>query len=183
MKDTAAGKVVTNAFRQLRRPFYRIRDAFREVKWCVQRARRGFADPDIWDLGDRTVALILKMLTEFQKNNTEGYPLYFQEAFYEKFKTEIGCDYTEYRCVAKTPSMEAWKELEYKECRKKWLDTIDELIHLFSDAQEETCSRKNKYPEYTAEYRKEEQLLEAYRDEYRLKAFTLFGQWAPYLWQ
>ena len=163
MNDTAGGKDMAEILRQLKKPFKWIRDKFRQIKWCVQRAKRGFSDPDLWDLGDTTVALIIKMLTEFQKNNTEGYPLCFEVEFFEEFKDEIGCDYEEFRRVPETPPMKAWRELEYKECRKKWHDTIDEMIALFSEAQDENLSWDHR--------------LESCE-----RAFSQFGKWAQYLW-
>jgi hypothetical protein len=67
-------------------PFYRIRNAFRDVyynlKYRCQRFVRGYADEDIWNLDIWFVETMKKLLSEFIKRN-DGYPADLTEEKWE----------------------------------------------------------------------------------------------------
>ena len=45
----------------------------RKVKWFIQRGRRGYADCDVWDLGDYLMTMLPEALKQFREN-MGGYP-------------------------------------------------------------------------------------------------------------
>ena len=55
------------------RLFYKIVDFPKEVKWFLQRGRRGFSDRDIWSF-DYYLAKVIHEGTKRLKENKSGYP-------------------------------------------------------------------------------------------------------------
>jgi len=49
----------------------------REIKWFFQRATRGYADSDVWNLDDYILSWLPKALKQLAKD-TGGYPLEFK---------------------------------------------------------------------------------------------------------
>ena len=144
--------------------FDRIENKFCKMKWGRQRAKRGFADSDLWNLGDYVIDLVLRMLRKYREDKCIGYPCLLEEDFYKEHDDEIGCSWVEFfACTETTPFIKNWQERCHEECRKKWHDTIDEMIALFSEAQDENLSWDHR--------------LESCE-----RAFSQFGKWAQYVW-
>jgi len=57
--------------------FYKfIRDMYLEIKWFIQRGKRGYADCDVWDFDSYLSDVIVKGLIEL-KENVHGVPCRF----------------------------------------------------------------------------------------------------------
>lgn len=54
-------------------PLERLSDGLREVKWFLQRGRRGWADRDTWGL-DGYLARVISESVEHLRRTTHGYP-------------------------------------------------------------------------------------------------------------
>lgn len=61
---------------------------FRWLKWCKQRAFRGYADCDLWGMDYYLVEVILPMLKDFKKN-LHGYPGWGEASTSEKWDSLI----------------------------------------------------------------------------------------------
>lgn len=66
--------------------YYRFNDWWHNIKWFFQKLRRGYSDPEIWNLGDTLAKYIKPRLKEFIKQ-TNAYP-YEYESF-EKYMDDL----------------------------------------------------------------------------------------------
>jgi hypothetical protein len=67
------------------RPHVMLRDGWREIRWGIQRARRGYSDRDVWNLDcylDGVLAGGLRKLA-----NSTGYPSYYESG--EKWTADL----------------------------------------------------------------------------------------------
>lgn len=55
---------------------YKIKRLSKEIKWKIQRARRGFSDYDTWSI-DIWFINTMKPMLEYFKDNLHGVPIYF----------------------------------------------------------------------------------------------------------
>ena len=88
-------------------PVKKLRLFFQDLKFCVQRIRKGYCDRDLWSIDYWFLNQIPHMLTEL-KNTSHGYPQQFN-----------------------TP--------------EEWDAVLDEMIFLFKEAHEDTCSKANPF--------------------------------------
>lgn len=92
-----------------------------DIKYSIQRVVDGFSDYDLLDINDWFLTLMPKMLKRY-RDECHGYPVYFEM---------FGDDNSSKEEVA----MEAWQA------------TLDRIIFCLQEANEETCSKTNKYQE------------------------------------
>lgn len=92
-----------------------------QMKYARQRAERGFSDEDLWNIDDWFLTLIPEMLEKYKKKR-HGSP------------SCLGKEYT---------NDEGF--LVNDTCHEEWDKILDEMIHLFRECREKTCSRKNPY--------------------------------------
>lgn len=95
-------------------PIKAIRLFFQDLKFCIQRIRKGYCDRDLWNIDYWLLSQLPSMLKEY-KESKHGYPSTFENE-------------------------EAWDAV------------LDEMIFLFTEAHEKTCSKENPYDDeyYTA---------------------------------
>lgn len=115
-----------------------IKHLSKTLKYSKQRVVRGYSDRDVWSLCDFLEDLFPAMLTEL-KNTRHGSPGVLED--FDEDGKEMGT------------------------CHDKWDKILDEMIFLWREANENTCSKKNKYAE---EYNKAQ-------DEFN-KKYGLFGE-------
>ena len=102
-----------------------LKEAYRNLKCCVQRIKNGFCYRDIWNINDWFLNVMPDMLDELERTG-HGFPLSFLKN-------------------ANTASAE-----ENDKAAEEWRKVLTEMAFLFREANEETCSRKNPYDkEYT----------------------------------
>lgn len=139
---------------------------FNNIKYSYQRITKGYCDKDLWDIDCWFMDIIPRMLQQFKETRC-GSP------------GVLGEYYTDTDGILKNDI-----------CHKEWDKILDEMIFLFREMNEETCSRKNTYiEEYNrapneckVKYFEYEKELEEYRMECKDKAFALFSKWFYSLW-
>lgn len=99
----------------------KIKHFFRCIKWSKQRAKRGFADSDVWSMYTYLEELMPAML-QYLKDNRMGSP------------AMLGQNYTDEHGIMQNDA-----------CHKEWDKILDRMIFLWRELDEETCSEKNKY--------------------------------------
>ena len=153
----------------LKHPFRSVSVFFREIKWAFQRIRRGYSDYDAEDPYVWMQSVIPDLLRGFRRELDEipSFPIELMINYYEEHKEEIGCSFNIFLCVGTDPHIKEWQDRMETECSRKWKDTIDEMIFLFSESDEETCQKKALTDTDLYEYRK----------ECRAKAFALLEKW------
>ncbi len=97
------------------------------IKYIYQRAKYGYCDRDIWSIDYWFLEVMPGMLQQL-KENTDSYP-----------------------CTADFPAHAVFGTKSQKdidtEGMQNWHDILSEMIFLFKEANEDTCSRKNKFEE------------------------------------
>lgn len=66
----------------------KIRDLYNNIKWFIQRGKRGYADCDVWDLDMYLSKVISKSVKDLQKQTT-GVPSDMAGMFDEDYPEEI----------------------------------------------------------------------------------------------
>lgn len=98
------------------------KEILRDLKCCVQRIKKGFCYRDIWNIDSWFLNVIPDMLDEL-KHTQHGFPT--------RFLKSDGSDTDE----------------EIDRAAEKWKDILTEMAFLFSEANKETCQKKNPYEE------------------------------------
>lgn len=105
----------------------KIRALFKYLKkrlcWSWQRITRGYADCDVWDMSSFLQNLLPEMLQNM-KDNRNGSPSYLGE----NYINEDGI-------------------LVNDTCHEEWDQILDQMIFLWREANEETCTRANPFEE------------------------------------
>ena len=107
----------------------------RSIKYIYQRARYGYCDSDVWSIDYWFLSIIPGMLEQL-KEETNGYPSFTDNPSHAVYGTGRPEDIDD-------------------EDMGKWQSILKDMIFLFNEANEESCTRKNKY---------EQQYLEAYKE-------------------
>lgn len=162
-------------------PVKNVKLFFRHRKWARQRVRKGYSESDVWDIDVWFYGVVPDMLLDFKKS-CEGFPSSFISEYYEEHKEEIGLTYEEFMSMMPSPAGEDWYSRMQTECRKKWLDIIDEMRFLILESDEDLCSKQNPYRPGDDKYIETANQLADYRTECRKKAFSLLGEWLECLW-
>ena len=63
-----------------RRPLRSLRLFFMRFKYVYQRAKYGFCDYDIYDVGDYKYEILVQSLKKYLKDNDQSYPVAFESA-------------------------------------------------------------------------------------------------------
>lgn len=101
----------------------KIKHAMRCLKWSKQRATRGFADCDVWNMYGYLEELMPAML-QYLKDNRMGSP------------AMLGENYTDKNGFMQNDT-----------CHKEWDKILGRMIFLWGEMDEEKCTKKNPYDE------------------------------------
>ncbi len=101
----------------------KIKYFFRCIKWSKQRVKRGFSDNDVWNMYSHLEELIPAMLQHL-KDNRVGSPIILDK------------NNTDNNVIMQNDS-----------CHEEWDKVLDQMIFLWREMNEETCSKKNPYQE------------------------------------
>lgn len=148
----------------------------KDKKFIRQRAKRGFADQDVWSIDYWFIDVMSKMLTQL-KNTQHGVPV---------MQDDDG------------------NIMSMEDASKKWQEALDKMIFLLHEMNEETCSFQNPYdddlisvysiryshhpselPEYkdtVDKYLNKEKEIANYRNECKDEFFVLFSKYFWNLW-
>ena len=148
----------------------------RNIKHSYQRIQYGYCDRDVWSIDWWFLNVVPNMLEDL-KNQAHGYP--------------VGPNNNSQALIGTgTP-----EEVD-NAGMKAWQDILSEMTNLLREANEETCTRNNKYEEEFFNSRKgspgykeidkryfeEERAISEYRTECKDKALELFKKWFWQLW-
>ena len=103
--------------------FAKIKHIKRCIRWSKQRIVRGYADIDLWNMYSYLQILVPNMLQDL-RDHRMGSPDY------------LGENYTNAEGI-----------LVNDTCHEEWDKILDEMIFLWRESREETCSLKNPYEE------------------------------------
>lgn len=100
----------------------KIKHTWKCLKWSRQRIVRGYADCDKWEMFDYLQHLIPDMLQDF-RDNRMGSPGYLGEKYIKACMFPKG------------------------DCHEEWNKILDQMIYIWRESAEDTCTRKNPYAE------------------------------------
>ena len=95
----------------------------RHIKWSYQRVSRGYSDSDLWDIYSFLQKLIPDMLERY-KDRKHGSPSHLGQ----NVTNEDGF-------------------LDNLTCHEEWDKILDQMIFLWRESDEDTCTQKNEYEE------------------------------------
>ena len=110
-----------------------LKHLHKTLKRSKQRATKGYSDIDVWCMCDFLEELFPAMLTEL-KNTRHGSPGELENL-----------DEADNKAGACHGIDEVSNESDT--CHEKWDKILDEMIFLWKEANEKTCSKENKYAE------------------------------------
>lgn len=93
------------------------------IRWSWQRIKRGYADCDWWNMDSYLQRLIPEMLQEL-RTNRHGSPAYLGEIYTDEYGIQTN-----------------------DTCHAEWDRILDQMIFLWHESSEDTCSQKNKWEE------------------------------------
>ncbi len=100
-----------------------IKHFFRCIKWSQQRISRGYADCDVWSM-DHYLQLLIPDMLQHLKDNRQGAPGFLGENYVNEDGIMVN-----------------------DTCHAEWDRILEEMIFLWRETLEETCSKKNIYEE------------------------------------
>ena len=101
---------------RLKHPGKEVLDFCRNLKYCVQRIRKGYCDADVWDIYGWFLSVMPDMLQELKENH-----------------------------VAYPDPLDGETASTEEEGIRRWESILDRMIFLFREADEDTCTKKNPY--------------------------------------
>ncbi len=117
----------------------------RNIKFAYQRIRYGYCDSDVWSIDYWFLKVMPGMLQQL-KETTHGYPCFQGSISHSACGNDVSED------IDKTGA-------------KKWDDILSKMIFLLNEANDDTCTKRNKYEE---EYDKAQEEFE--------NKYGLFGE-------
>ena len=127
----------------------KIRSLFREIKFAVQRAKRGYCDRDVWQIDTWFPTLMSKMLTQFSET-AHVYPYSIMDVYFRLHKKEY---FDLIRAYGNTPECNEGLSLEdylhYRHHYSKeqvaqfsslWREKLQDMAFFFSEASKKDLS-------------------------------------------
>lgn len=148
-----------------------------DIKWAKQRVQRGFSDYDAGDVDvwfEYVIPRIIQTLKESMLDTeTRGFTTDEDIKYYEEVLNEFDVTEEDFRCWNTNKVSEDVLDQIQNKLHQHWIDTLDEIIHLFTESNEDECSKKDEL--------KDEELKE-YCNNKRKEAFELFNTYFHSLW-
>lgn len=126
-------------------PINHIKRWGRNIKHCYQRIKYGYCDRDVWSIDWWFLSIVPNMLEDLRET-THGYPGELMNSSSQDLSEEE-------------------QEKADEAGMQKWRDTLSEMIFLFREALDDTCTRENPYEE---EHRKAQEVFD--------KKYGIFGE-------
>lgn len=132
----------------------------KNLKYCIQRIRRGYCDGDLYELDVWFVSVIVPMLRQLNKTR-EGYPDILRKEYIEKQIKDTDIEYDDYLCNHLEEVDEA--------CNKEWSNILNQIADNFEKLEDiEFKFRRKHYEE---------------REKLKKETFRMFAKWFNYLWE
>ena len=96
----------------MRSAFY-SKNPIKNLKYCIQRIKRGYCDADLWAIDEWFLAVIVPMLRQFNDTRTGGCPRRLQGRFIADIKDKADSDKL------------------YEIGNRKWSDALNRLANDF----------------------------------------------------
>lgn len=136
------------------------------LKYCIQRIRRGYCVADLWSIDDWFLNVIPPMLKQFL-NECMGYPTRFEMEWFEKHKDKTDMIFDEMRYGG----WDDKRECIHKEIENDWKNLLLKIADNFEKAryyfEEDGLTEENGWEK---------------AEEYKEKALKDFSKWFFYLW-
>lgn len=191
MKNNIQNKYISvfcDMYRE-KNPFKWVRRYFRQKKWARQRAVKGYADIDVYDIRAWFIKVMPSMLDQMAEN-AHGSPVY-------PCKTYIPAD-TAPNATGSPAGEEKTELIEVG--LEEWREILHHMAQKFRDADEDTCSLENPYCEewtrvqnefsegspqwkdVAGKYMEKETEIAKFRQQSLDEAMELFHKWFWDLW-
>ena len=155
-----------------------IKYFFRTIKWCWQRATKGYSDYDTWDLDVYYDRLMIASLSQFRAE-TMGYPGYMEdiEEWYAILDKIIFLlkQANEDEPLEEKNELSEWYEEHLKTRTLNFTEVKKGVRKYVDNDDEETKAKVNEY------YNREGELYEI-RKQKRKEAFALMAEYFGHLW-
>ena len=133
------------------------KNIFRNIKYCIQRGRKGYCDADLWAIDRWFLDVMPPMLREFDKTR-HSFPGSLQNEYIEKSKGSLTYDDFLIKFSNETE----------KYCDEKWSD----LLNIMADDFEQL---RKLYHRYDSKYDNE-------KEELKNEGLEMFCKWFFDLW-
>ena len=122
-------------------------------------------------------------MLEDLKNDHHGFPVFLEYEYWEEHKYEIGMEYEQWMSWSADENKNNLKAEADKICDQKWNETLDRMIFLLSEMNDDTCTMKNpyvdewwsyherfdeKYPRAAEQLKTAEELAEERKNDYSI---------------
>lgn len=138
---------------------FQTRNLIWDLKYCIQRIRRGYCDGDLYELDVWFVSVIVPMLRQLEKTK-EGYPDILKKEYIEKQIGDTDAEYDDYLCNHLEEVDEA--------CNKEWSNILNQMADNFEKLENIEFKFRRKYYDE--------------REKLKMETFQLFAKWFYYLW-
>lgn len=129
------------------------------LKYCIQRIRRGYCDGDLWEIDSWFLSLMPAMLRHFDKVRI-GYPNILRNEYIEKQISDKNIDYDDYLCNHSIGIEEV--------CNKEWSMILNKMADNFEKLNDLEFKWRRKYNDE--------------REKLKTETFQMFAKWLYCLW-
>ena len=146
-----------------------------DIKWAYQRVQRGYSDYDVGDI-DIWFEYIMPGILETFKSiqySTEYKPVVIDNDFYNKVLKENNVTEYDYRTSYTGEVLEETLEKIDTAFHNYWIEIIDKMIYLFTEMNEDECSKKDEL---------KDKELDKYCDQKRKEALEMLDKYFHCLW-
>jgi len=148
-----------------------------DIKWAYQRVQRGFSDYDADDI-DIWFEYVMLGIIQSLKNSmldTECRGLVTDEdiKYYKDTLKQLNVSEEDFSCWNTGKVSEDVLNQIQDKLHQRWMNTLDKLIYLFTEMNEDECSKKDELSEDE---------LKVYCDQKRKEALKMFNTYFHSLW-
>ena len=147
-----------------------------DIKWAYQRVQRGFSDYDAGDIDIWFEYVMPGIIAELRKQieNTPGYMINgIDDDYYEETFKKYNVSKEDYQTWNTDKVSEETLVQMHNEFHLHWADKLDQMIYLFTEMNDDECSKAD-------ELSKDE--LDKYCDKKRKEALKMLDKYFRCLW-
>ena len=146
-----------------------------DIKWAYQRVQRGYSDYDVGDIDVWFECVMPGILETFKSKqlSTEYMLAAIDDDFYNRVFKENNISEYDYRVWNTEKVSEETLEKIDIAFHNYWMEIIDKMIYLFTEMNEDECSKKDELKDKD---------LDKYCDQKRKEALEMLDKYFHYLW-